>query len=83
MKQIEGGGEPSLQLLIEKCNSAFVDGAFGIPPTGRDRQATLKQSKLPWDSSSSHFTVLLYTCGALRGVVKIGTHSSQSPACQH
>lgn len=70
--------------MREEAENFHRLGIFGIPPTGRDHKAAQEQSELPWDSSGTLFTVLPYTvrpCGALRGVVKIGTHSSQSPAC--
>lgn len=66
------GRELSVQLFIWNLRSTFIDGAFGIPPTGRDRKATRKQSKLPWDSSSSHFAVLLYTSETLQGTQRGG-----------
>lgn len=81
-QRTERGRELSVQLFKVKSCEHIHRCALGIPPAGRDRKATPKQSKLPWDGFSSppsqSSCIHARPCGALRGVVKIGTHSSQS-----
>lgn len=75
----------SVQLFIwNRTQSHSKMCVFGIPAAGSDHKATLKPSKLPWDGSSSHFTVLMCTgrpCRPLRGWLKLEhIHLNPPPA---